>query len=438
MKKIYPSSWKNGKIELCTLNKGNKIGIIHVEISEEIKLSHKRWIQTDLDFISHCFFNQNSIYLSEYGDIHKITLEEDNDPNLQKLVSFNSKIVSICQISKNEIFAFLENGLFYKIDTIEETKKKSEVVEHNCQFLKTNGTAISLNGSLVSISGNRDTFTNKFITKIMIHPAYSISSRDQSQTLLIIKNFLECFKDRRGNYNDLIYCLSHQNSLSFVKNYLEKIIYKEGNNKKTNELRERILDTLVEQMKIPRNEIKLLIFAFYSNIFFQEKKQITKTVFLEKEQKEADKVQEKKFTALKVKMIKKYWLSKVNEAQQNFRFEMVYGKDKNIEKIEKWLQGEISDFMCPHCGKMGEVELDFATLVVGCGNCGEMSCVDDSNGNIVTGDEVEWFCYCCGIMFPGPCCEISRGVQNEKVDSVCFLCFNSLSLVGDFGIGLGV
>lgn len=428
-----------------------------------------------MDFISHCYFNQNYIYLSEYGSVYKIDLSFEeidlsyensrNEIKIEPLVSFESKVASICKISRFEIFAFLENGKFYKIDTISpsennqksiESENSDGLTELDCHLAKTITATSSINNCLVVISGNNETFTNKFMTQIMVHPGFVISPQHESQTLMVIKNFLECFKDKKGDYKDLIYCLSNQCYLLFVKKYLEKIIYKEGNNKKTNSLRESILDSLTTMLKVARTEVKLLIFAFYSNIVFEQNKQLMISVDEHREAKykkgfqntqEKQDIIAKNFLSLKVKMIKKYWLSIINSMQnieaavdRTFPRNQLIPNSPQIQndysRIEKWLKGDIEDFVCVYCNKQGEVELDFATLVVGCGSCGQMAGVDILTGEIVRGDELQWFCYCCGIMYPGNCSQISRG--DGEVDSVCFLCYNNLSVLKDIGIGFGI
>jgi len=68
--------------------------------------------------------------------------------------------------------------------------------------------------------------------------------------------------------------------------------------------------------------------------------------------------------------------------------------------IQKWLVADTDDLECLYCYEKGELALDFVSLVVGCGKCGEMGGVDYKTGQMHKGEEIEWYCYCCSLMFP--------------------------------------
>lgn len=74
--------------------------------------------------------------------------------------------------------------------------------------------------------------------------------------------------------------------------------------------------------------------------------------------------------------------------------------NKHTEMIQKWLVADTDDLECLYCYEKGELALDFVSLVVGCGKCGEMGGVDYKTGQMHKGEEIEWYCYCCSLMFP--------------------------------------
>ena len=64
------------------------------------------------------------------------------------------------------------------------------------------------------------------------------------------------------------------------------------------------------------------------------------------------------------------------------------------------MSSDIEELECIYCSKKGEVVLDFVSLVVGCGHCGEMAGVDYKTGEMFRGEDIDWYCYCCGLMLP--------------------------------------
>lgn len=169
--------------------------------------------------------------------------------------------------------------------------------------------------------------------------------------------------------------------------------------------------------------------------------------------------EEKRFYMLKEKIVKKYWIKKL--ARETYKL-LPTSEDSNLIKrnpnthkiklveskqtalISKWMSSETDDIECIYCHKKGEIALDFVSLVVGCGNCGEMAGVDYKSGEMYRGEDIEWYCYCCSLMMPtgGDLASSSKnkGVAGNggeekglKVSEICFLCNNNIHNLGNLG-----
>lgn len=105
--------------------------------------------------------------------------------------------------------------------------------------------------------------------------------------------------------------------------------------------------------------------------------------------------EDKKFFMLKEKMMKKFWIKKlaretykllpntedsvlVKRAPNTHKIKLV--ESKHTALISKWMSSDTDDMSCIYCKQKGEVALDFVSLVVGCGACGEMAGVDYTTG----------------------------------------------------------
>ena len=449
---------------VCIVDSRYRVGILSLRTEDEGPLlKREAWIDTNLDHISTCLFVGSKIYISEYGDVYQISLPYNKQtlnseahnirPKLRE--SFDNKVISFTQSIDSETLIFLENGHFYKLlptrtqGTAQNTQidagnqmrienpqeprhtslEPSPLEEFKAELSQVNSAVSSLNKCLVVISGTNHVFSSSFVTKYMIHPKFRLLSRDSQSIIEFLQVYLTQLRQKTGNYMDLIYCLKKQNSLAFFKTYLESALYKKKNSK-ANQLRQELIMNLGKALGMLQSETKLLLFAFYINILHYEKLKL-RLLPPGKGLESSSEIglTHPKYIALKVKMIQKYWKSRLLMLESE-------GRQEEGKLINNWLQGKVHEFTCPYCGERGNVALDYSSLVVGCGHCGQMSCVDHLTGRIVKGESVRWFCVACALMLPaGGKEEVhhnhsgkrqgNQGAE-EKDSMCCFLCNNRL------------
>lgn len=280
IQQMKASMFNSTKIRLSVIDSQCKIGIIAVQFSgESLEIKHECWIDTGLDFIN-CLFLADKLYFTEYGDLYSLNLEnvgkaiEKNKLEKERLMVFENKIVSILEVGPSKKYVFLENGIFYELDENSSENKSIEdappLHQNSTGFDHVYSVSSSLNGVLIVVSGKLKSFSPRIITKVMIHPTYFMSCSAPGKTFSYICNCLKLFKQKLGDYSDIIYAMRYQNLLIYIKKYLEKLLFKEKS-KNSNIQREEILIQLCEELKMHRIDLKMLVFGFYSNICYHER-----------------------------------------------------------------------------------------------------------------------------------------------------------------------
>ncbi len=225
------------------------MGVISIQFQgESLEIKHESWLNTDLDFI-HCLFLNKKLYFTEYGDLYQVSFNNpvskvgksssSNPTNkIVKLAEYTSKIVCLLELTEGSKYVFLENGYFYEIEEkLTESSETPLYTQNDRQdsnryetgFDHVYSVSSSLNGVLAVVSGKLKSFSPRIITKIIIHHKFILNSSASDATFHFICNCLSKYKNKLGDYSDIIYAIKYQNLMSFIRKYIEKLLYKDKN-----------------------------------------------------------------------------------------------------------------------------------------------------------------------------------------------------------------
>lgn len=269
------------RLKVAVVDSKSRIGLISIQFQgEALEIKHEGWVDTGLDFVG-CLHLSGAIYATEYGSLHQISIQtaekssngSPNDSEQDKLTErltladYDSKIVKIIEIGEEEIFYFVEDGKFCRLEqttknkedqrSSESSKFDSRVVSsqrmirdpsrayQETQPLDTGfdhvySVSASVNSALIVVSGKLKSFSPKVMTKVMVHPSFILNSSCPVSSFQFFATCIRRLRLRKGNYNDLIFAIKSQNMFMFVVKYLEKLLFKETN-RASDSQREEIL-----------------------------------------------------------------------------------------------------------------------------------------------------------------------------------------------------